>query len=189
MFQNERLTVERVSDRDWKLIYPLVYEGQRDTFTIPTGYVTDFASVPRMLQWFAPSTGKYTLAAVLHDYLCDSLNARGYLHAPNRPAGELPKYVTSRDVDGLFRRVMREQKVPAVLRWFMWAGVRWGAIFNRNRRPGSLRTLPLVLLLTVLALPIVVPAVLCIWFAYAVQFAYEAIVAVVTEPWRWWNHE
>lgn len=176
--------VTRHSDTEWRTTFPLIYYGERDTFRVPTGYVTDFASVPRMLQWFAPSTGKYTLAAVLHDYLCDSLNNRGYLHAPNRPAGELPEYVTSRDVDGLFRRVMREQGVPVALRWFMWTGVRWGALFNRRRRPGVLRDLPLMLVLSLLALPLVLPATVCIWIAYALLFVCEGVIGFVTEPFQ-----
>lgn len=182
MFQSDQLTVKRVGDRDWMLMDPLVYEGERDTFRVHAGYVTDFASVPRMLQWFAPSTGKYTLAAVLHDYLCDSLNDYGFTWTQNRSAGDLPEYVSSRDVDGLFRRVMREQRVPIVLRWLMWTGVRWGAVFNRTRRPGVLRDMPLVFLLTLLALPLVAPAVVCIWVAYLLQFVLEGAVGFFTEP-------
>lgn len=167
--------MERVGDRHWKLTHPLVYEGKRDTFTIPAGYVTDFASVPRMLQWFAPSTGKYTLAAVLHDYLCDSLDGDGvatFVSYPD-PIHIAAMCITSRDVDGLFRRVMREQGVPLALRWFMWTGVRWGAVFNRRRRPGVLRDLPLMLALSVLALPLILPATLCIWVSYLLMFVFE----------------
>lgn len=183
MFDTETpFMVTRHSDTEWKTTFPLVYHGKRDTFHIPSGYVTDFASVPQMLQWFAPSTGKYTLAAVLHDYLCDQL-IDGRARWIPRDAGLV--ILTSRDVDGLFRRVMREQNVPTVLRWFMWTGVRWGAIFNRRRRPGSLRTFPLVLLLTLFALPVIAPAVVSIWFAYVVQFVYEGFVGFVTEPFKW----
>lgn len=178
------LVVARVDDTRWKLVEPTVYQVGRDTFTIPVGYVTDFASVPRMLQWLAPSTGKYTLAAVLHDYLCDSLDVDGISSIPMRvPPGFTGVYThtTSRDVDGLFRRVMREQGVPVVQRWVMWTGVRWGAVFNRRRRPGVARDLPLVLVLSVLALPMVTPALLCILFAFAIQFGYDLIASAVTK--------
>jgi hypothetical protein len=70
------------------------------------------------------------------------------------PAG----FVSSRDADGIFRRVLREQGVPFVKRWLMWTGVRWGALFNPPRRAGWLRDLPLVLIWTLLALPVVLPA-------------------------------
>ena len=177
--------VKRHSDTEWRLIAPLVYKGKRDTFTIPAGYVTDFASVPRMLQWFAPSTGKYTLAAVLHDYLCDALDDTGVASIPVAARPGWNTHTTSRDVDGLFRRVMREQKVPAVLRWFMWAGVRWGALFNRRRRPGIVRDMPLVLLLSLVALPLIAPAAVCIGVAYFIQFVLEGCIGFVTKPFTW----
>lgn len=167
--------VDLVDDTRWMLNRDLTYKGARDTFTVPSGYVTDFASVPRFMQWLAPATGKYTLAAVLHDHMCDALNHRGYFHAPLRPAGELPKYVTSRDVDGLFRRVMREQGVPTAQRWFMWTGVRWGALFNNRRRPGIGKDMPLVLLWSLLALPIVLPALLVILAGLGIYYAVELI--------------
>jgi hypothetical protein len=37
----------------------------------------------------------------------------------------------------------------------MWAGVRLGAIGNKHRRAGSLKTLPQVLLVLILASPVV----------------------------------
>jgi len=37
--------------------------------TIPKGFVTDYASVPRYLWWLYPPVGGYDDAAVVHDYL------------------------------------------------------------------------------------------------------------------------
>lgn len=133
------ITVRRISPRDWQLVEPLAYAGQQDTFEVPAGFITDFASVPQPVMWLAPSYGKYTAAAVLHDYL-----VRG-------------RVVPSRDADGLFRRVLREQGVSFIHRWLMWAGVRWGALFNSARRPGWLHDAPLVIGITAVAAPLVVP--------------------------------
>jgi hypothetical protein len=36
--------------------------------TVPVGFITDGASVPRALWWLFPPMGKYGKAAVLHDY-------------------------------------------------------------------------------------------------------------------------
>jgi hypothetical protein len=36
---------------------------------VPTGFVTDFASVPRLFWTALPPDGDYTYAAILHDYL------------------------------------------------------------------------------------------------------------------------
>jgi len=36
---------------------------------VPAGFVTDFASTPRALWSVIPPTGRYQLAAVVHDFL------------------------------------------------------------------------------------------------------------------------
>lgn len=38
------------------------------TFTVPAGFETDFASVPRLLWWLYSPHGQYGKAAVVHDY-------------------------------------------------------------------------------------------------------------------------
>jgi hypothetical protein len=61
------------------------------------------------------------------------------------------------DVDGIFRRIMKEEGVPPVKRWIMWVGVRWGAATNPRRRHGWWRTAPATIGITILALPLAVP--------------------------------
>ena len=57
----------------WQLVEDLVYRGRDDTFTVPAGFETDFASVPQLFLWLVPRSGKYAKAAVLHDYLSREL--------------------------------------------------------------------------------------------------------------------
>lgn len=136
--------------RTWQLVSTLDYEGESQTFTIPRGYITDFASVPRALMFLVPPYGAYTRAAILHDWLItDELSK----DAPS---------VTSREVDGLFRRVMREEGVNFTLRWIMWSAVRAAAPFSPDRRKGLglWRDLPALLLAVIpgvfLLLPLIV---------------------------------
>jgi hypothetical protein len=96
------LVVRRASDQLWEVVEPLVYRGRRDTFVVPDGFLTDFASVPRVVIWLIPRFGRYTPAAVLHDWLVTT--------------GLTTGVVSSRDADGLFRRVLRELGVPPVRR-------------------------------------------------------------------------
>lgn len=42
--------------------------------TVPAGFVTDLASVPRFFWRIVPPFGKYTPAAVVHDFLYSSQN-------------------------------------------------------------------------------------------------------------------
>jgi hypothetical protein len=125
------LVVRRVDACNWELVAPLSYQGRVDHWTVPSGTVTDFASVPRWLQSFVQATGTWTLAAVLHDWLI----------TVGIPTGQ----VTSRQTDGVFRRVLREERVGAVRRWCMWTAVRLAAPRNPKRRPSQIgRDLPAV---------------------------------------------
>lgn len=49
--------------------YDVGYKGSGDTITVPVGFVTDFASIPRIFWMLLPTWGKYGNAAVIHDYL------------------------------------------------------------------------------------------------------------------------
>ena len=43
-----------------------------DRINVPIGFVTDLASVPRIFWNLFPPSGKYNLAAIVHDFLCIS---------------------------------------------------------------------------------------------------------------------
>jgi hypothetical protein len=55
----------------WMLKRPLVYKiGMTSlSITVPSGFVTDYASIPVDLQKIMRSTGPYSQASVVHDYL------------------------------------------------------------------------------------------------------------------------
>lgn len=100
------VVVRQADPELWELTEPLTYTGNRDRFVVPVGFLTDFASVPRLVVWLLPTYGDYTRAAILHDYLWRT------------------DAVSRADADGLFRRAMRELGVSAPRRWMMWAAVR-----------------------------------------------------------------
>jgi hypothetical protein len=155
-FLTDDILTRSFGDDRWELTRALIYQGQRDTFVIPAGYVTDYATVPRVVSWLIPRYGRYTRAAILHDYLItDRLGTSDVDRLAPWPV------ITPTDVDGLFRRVLRELGVSAPRRWLMWAGVRYGALFG-GRRTGWLRTAPAVLGISVLALPVVAPGVVVV---------------------------
>jgi len=127
----------------WLTVEPLVYHGNTESFTIPPGFRTDFASVPRPLVWLLPRYGAYTKSAILHDYLCHC------------------KPVNRADADGIFRRSMRELKVPFVRRWMMWAAVRLGSHLS-HAGPGQI-AIWLVVALPALAFVIAPTLMILIW--------------------------
>jgi hypothetical protein len=104
--ENQRIVLIQTDDANFELVEPITYLGNTDRFEVAAGSGTDLASVPKPLQWLIPRYGRYTKAAILHDYLWRS------------------GVVSKRDADGIFRRAMRELGVPTVRRWMMWAAVR-----------------------------------------------------------------
>lgn len=146
------LAIRAVTATTWALTEPLTWTGsQHDTFVVEAGFVTDFATVPRFLHWLVLPYGAYTRAAVLHDWLIET--------RINHPDPLLR--VASRDVDGIFRRVMGELGVGWAKRWTMWAAVRAASLFNPRRARGRdlRRDLPKVLGMALLAAPVVLPGV------------------------------
>jgi hypothetical protein len=155
---NSQLNIVADGPATWVLTVPLVWTGTKgDTFVVPAGFVTDFATVPRFLHWEVAPYGAYTRAAVLHDWLLVELASwdefGGEPEAPSLPPAD------SRDCDGIFRRVMEELGVPWAKRWTMWAAVRWASLFNPRRAYGRRigRDLPAMLGMTLLALPVSLP--------------------------------
>jgi hypothetical protein len=86
----------------------LEYRVLQTTFVVvvPVGFVTDFASTPRALWSVVPPTGRYQLAAVVHDFLYwDQGCAR-------------------EQADAIFRVAMAESNVKPFERDLMWQAVR-----------------------------------------------------------------
>jgi len=127
---NDPLRVEYLNGRLWKLLEDFSYfdedfppEGA--FIDVPAGFVTDFASVPRIFWITLPPTGKYGKAAVIHDYL--------YQYGK---VGQVR--ITRAYADGIFRKAMEELGVGKIRRNLMWAAVRIGAggAWNRSRENG-----------------------------------------------------
>jgi hypothetical protein len=159
-----RAEVEELTQKQWQILAPLQYQGQEDSYTVPVGQTTDFASVPRIFAWFIPPYGRYTKAAILHDYLWRVLAVEGRM-----------EWI---DADGLLRRAMRELGVPFLQRWIMWAAVRWAALFKPRGLRGAWREVPRMLLVTLFALPLVLPPAVLIVVALLAYHAIEWIVWV-----------
>lgn len=102
---------EDVEALGWILVWDLVWHGTREDFTVPQGFSTDFASVPRLFWGLFPPYGRHTRAAVVHDWL---------YHTGR---------VSRADADGIFRRIMRECGVGRARRWIMYLALR---LFGRH---------------------------------------------------------
>ena len=68
------LHVQKFPERIYALLVPISWtpeptQHQLPAVTVPKGFVTDFASVPRVFWSLLPPDGIYTYAAVIHDYM------------------------------------------------------------------------------------------------------------------------
>lgn len=167
-----RVVVQQHGDEQWTVWESFSYTAGRDTFTVPRGMCTDFASVPRPVVWYLPRYGPYTLAAVVHDHLWRDLAATGAL--------------SYADADGIFRRAMRELDVPFFHRWVMWGAVRWGALVKPGGRDGWGAEAPLVLLVSAVALPFMIVPILTVAAAMVQLFVLELVLWVPLRAHAWW---
>ena len=154
--------VKQLDDVEWEVLQAFTYRTPDRPYTVPVGRRTDFASVPRVFVWLLPRYGRYTLSAILHDHLWRDLVA----------AGEL----TYQDADRLFRQALGSQAVPVLRRWLMWAAVRWAALRKPGGTEGWLRDAPLVILVSLLAAPVVLPPAAVVFVALAVFYVAELLV-------------
>lgn len=90
----------------YQLQEPLCFfDGDKD-YIVPTGFITDFATVPKCLQWLYKPNGKYTRSAVLHDYL--------YITPMNR-----------KEADKIFHKAMITDGVSEFTADIFYRAVRW----------------------------------------------------------------
>jgi Protein of unknown function (DUF1353) len=159
--------VRQVDDQDWVTLRALEYQANTDYFKVPINERTDFASVPRVFVWFIPRYGRYTKAAILHDYLCS-------IEVPARRISRI-------EADGIFRQAMRELGVPFLRRWIMWAAVRLGALTNPAGREKWWTEAWRVALIAAVAVPVITPAAAVIVVSLAVFYLVELVVWIPLE--------
>ena len=99
-----------VDDGEWRLAKPLTYSSEvaGRVITVPAGFKTDLASVPRLPVVYWLCGGRANKPAVVHDFLYST-------------------GILARDIaDAVFLEAMGVVGVPFAYRRLMWAGVRLG---------------------------------------------------------------
>lgn len=118
-----------------RLLEPLEYHvGDADSaevITVPTGFETDFASIPWGLWNLFPPLGPWARPAIVHDFLYATRGTGWYgppgVRGRRRWITRLSPY-TRPEADGIFREAMTvvEPPVPAWRREVMYRAVRLG---------------------------------------------------------------
>lgn len=87
-----------------------------ETIWAPRGFITDFASIPRMLHWMISPNGVSRKAAVIHDWLyCSQINTRSH-------------------ADAVFLEALKASGANWAQRTVMYSAVRMGGWIYWNRR-------------------------------------------------------
>jgi hypothetical protein len=132
-----------------------------------SGDRTDLASVPPFLQGFIASYGRQSGPAILHDHRRQVTNQLGAADA----------LAAAEEDDRVFRVALRQQKVPLLRAWLMWAFV------SVERYWLYARWRALLLIAHVVIAIAVVPAAIVLAFRSPLWLLLLAVPAVLAVAW------
>ncbi|WP_448811121.1 DUF1353 domain-containing protein [Agromyces bauzanensis] len=170
---DELLLAQRPADgHRFELRAGFVYEdpvsGRR--YPVRAGRSSDLASVPTWLWSFIASYGRQSAPALLHDDRSDVADALGDRRAA---------LVQRRQDDRVFRTALREQRVPLLRAWLMWAWVS----ADRERTFGGAAGAVFMVQAVLGAIVVVVASVAAFWNpAWLALLLAPALAAV-----PWWR--
>lgn len=97
---------------------PLLFEWieKKRIIEVPRGFITDFASIPRLLRGVVAVNDDHRLAAIVHDFLYRNLGALTQLRRTLT--------YTRKEADQIFYKLMISEGVGAAQAWTMHQAVR-----------------------------------------------------------------
>lgn len=168
---DELLLAQRPADGyRFELRAGFVYDdpASERTYPVRAGRATDLASVPMALWGFIASYGRQSAPAVLHD-------------DRSAVAAELGDHAAAlaqrREDDRVFRTALREQRVPLLRAWIMWAWVS----ADREREFGGAAGVLLVAQAVLGGLVVVGASVAAFWQPAWLAVALVPVIAAL--PW------
>ncbi len=120
------LRVEKRGEREWVLLEPLIYQSNNvGVIVVDAGFVTNFASVPRLpfMYWLFGGIGDE--AATLHDWLYRKEHTQSTGHERQIDRETADKVLRGVIIECLTKDGAGKLKAKAIA-WAMWAGVRLG---------------------------------------------------------------
>ena len=110
-----KLLVKDLMNGKFELFFNYVYRTKEYIIKVPKGFVTDYASIPKLLRAIVLPYGKHSGASVVHDWL--------YSSTCNLD-------ISRENADKIFLEILKEEKVNFLLRILMYTAVR---TFGRSR--------------------------------------------------------
>ena len=110
----------------WAVQRALEYHAGDDPeelIVVPPGFVTDLASVPRLVWSFYPPDGPWAKAAIIHDFLY-ATKGTGEWHSHRGITRAAP--YSRKEADDILKEAMADRNVGAWEQGVIWASVRLG---------------------------------------------------------------
>lgn len=111
----DELRAHKSADQLWELMEPFAFETPSLSVTVPAGFVSDFASVPRLVRWYVDDDDPAILpGSIVHDYV---YGRRGMLEG---------RKISRAEADALLRDAMLTAGAGKTLAAVVHAAVRLG---------------------------------------------------------------
>lgn len=110
----------------WAVQRALEYQAGDDPdelIIVPPGFVTDLASVPRVVWSFYPPDGPWAKAAIIHDFLY-ATRGTGEWHTHRGITRTVP--YSRKEADDILKEAMADRKVGTWEQGVIWSSVRFG---------------------------------------------------------------
>jgi hypothetical protein len=126
LLEDKRHASTRAGRSLWAVASALTYTTHAgDRITLPDGFVTDLASIPRPAWSLLPPDGPWALAAVFHDLLYRT-KGTGIRWEGQVPALSRGAPYTRAEADEILLQAMEDLEVSWLDRRVIWAAVRLG---------------------------------------------------------------
>ena len=113
-----KLVLSDHKPNEWVVESELAYLHEGERISVPKGFITDLASIPKIFRNVLNVNGKSRKPAVLHDYLyCSKIFERSV-------------------ADYIFYKALVSEVMNAIIARTYWAGVRAGGWMYYNKNKG-----------------------------------------------------
>lgn len=108
--------------RLWKLSEDWEFRVRDELYVIPKGFITDGASIPKVVTFFFNPTGILLMGAIIHDYL--------YIYGQLNRVNGGRYYYNKGMADKLFRDICIEVNGFKTLNYIAWIAVKMGGRYH-----------------------------------------------------------
>ena len=115
LMEMSKLLVKDLMNGKFELISDYIYQIENYVIKVPRGFITDYASIPRIFRAIVLPYGKHSGASVVHDYLYSK---------------DCDLDIERKKADKIFLEILKEEGVNPILARLMYITVR---VFGKIR--------------------------------------------------------